>query len=90
VPETARYKITGQFTRSYDYGDWQMLVNGSEVGDTVRGYSPTVSHSGSVEIGTAELNAGINRIELRVEGKNDQSSGYWVGIDGFDFQIITP
>jgi hypothetical protein len=82
APESKEYELAGYFTRAPDYGDVRPTVNGQPLA-TVGGYSPDVAPSGPVSFGRVPMKAGANEIILEVVGKNEQSTGYLVGIDGF-------
>jgi hypothetical protein len=83
APEAKEYELIGYFTRAKDYGDVQVSVNGVKLPNVVRGYNPDVTPSGPVSLGRAAMKAGANEVVLETVGKDDRSSGYLVGLDGF-------
>jgi hypothetical protein len=84
APASREYALIGYFTQAPDYGDVRIRVNGgAPLPTTVKGYSVGVRPTGPVSLGRVKLNAGANRIELEVIGKDTHSTGYLVGIDGF-------
>jgi len=51
------------------------------------GYSPTVEKSENIALGSARMSSGTHSFTFDVEGKNDNSSGYEMGIDSI---IVAP
>lgn len=84
APEARTYELVGYFTQAKDYGDLRFRVNGGDpLPVTVHGYSDEVRPSGPISLGSAPLKAGPNKIEIEVVGKDDRSTNYYAGIDGF-------
>jgi len=84
APETKNYDLIGYFTRAKDYGNIRLSINGgAPLPTTMSGYSPEVTASGPVDFGQVALNAGPNKIDIEVFGKDSRSTSYLVGIDGF-------
>ena len=81
--EAKEYELIGYFTQARDYGDLTIRVNGATVGAVVKGYAPVVRATGPVSPGRVSLQAGANKIELELVGKDARSSGYFAGVDGF-------
>lgn len=77
-------ELIGYFTMAPDYGDIKVRVNGNTGDGTIfKGFGQGVKPSGPFSFGKYPFQAGKNRIEIELVGKNTQSSDYLVGIDGF-------
>jgi hypothetical protein len=83
IDHPGTYRIAGYLTKSKDYGIFQLWVNGAKVSEPVNSYDSKVIHSGKIDFGTVELRHGSNRFEIEIVGKDEQSIGTLVGIDGF-------
>ncbi len=84
IPFTVTNKIPLRLllvaTKSYDFGRYQASLNGTRVGEPFDLYSP--------KLGTEEIHLldfwpepGPYRLRLTCTGKNQQSSGYYCGIE---------
>jgi hypothetical protein len=81
VPARAAYAVEIYFTRGPDFGRVQTQVDGRPVGPRYDGYGPKVMAAGPMQAGKFSLEAGPRKVSFLILGKNDQSSGYAVGID---------
>jgi hypothetical protein len=82
VEKDGTYKLVGELTKARDYGNIQFSVNGVKVGGIVDLYNPEVVPTGAMEIGSVELKAGKQVVQIEIVGKNDAAdAGYLVGID---------
>jgi hypothetical protein len=83
-PTAQTCHLIGYFTRARDYGNLRLSVNGGPAfTTTVSGYSQEVSATGPIDFGPVTLNAGANKLDIEVYGKDARSTNYLVGIDGF-------
>lgn len=91
VNADAEYVCQVAFTKSYDYGQVQLSVNGKPVGAAFDGFAPKVTYGGLVTLGTTTLLKGPawNQICLTVTGKNKDSKNFYVGIDVIKFTPVT-
>lgn len=81
APRADTYEVRVTHTVSDSYGRWQFLVDGRPLGPPVEGYSATsLPVGGSPVLGTVALGAGQHRLEVRIVGKNDNSSNYFCGL----------
>ncbi|MBW3624670.1 MAG: DUF2961 domain-containing protein, partial [Armatimonadetes bacterium] len=83
APEAREYELVGYFTQAPDYGDVRVTVNGRTLSPVVRGYAQNVRPTGPISFGRIPLNAGSNAVVFEVVGKDDRSTGYLFGLDGF-------
>ncbi len=84
VPEAGEYDLIGYFTRAKDYGDVRIRINsGDLLPATVKGYDSEVRPTGPLTLGRVSLKQGANVVELEIVGKDEKSTGYLVGLDGF-------
>ena len=67
------------YTQGPDYGIVQLASDGQPVGDPFDGYADTVKRAEPVSFSVPRTGSG--KVEWRVIGKNDKSSGHNVGID---------
>lgn len=86
-------KILSAFlTHAYNYGTFQVSVDGRPLGrpyDGYHGLAPddrTVLRSQEVVFGALDLAAGEHLVRFEVVGKNPQSRGYMVGVDSLTIQ----
>ena len=81
VPTAGRYQLVVSFTTAADYGLVQMFLNRDAVGSIQNLYSSKIGMSGPVIVGEVNAVAGRNALTLWTVGKDQRSSGYFVGID---------
>ncbi len=79
LPQAGAYDLVLFHTVAPDFGRFTLFLDGSPSSD-VDGYHSSVAISRSV-LGRHQLAAGAHELALRVTGKNDSSSGYFVGLD---------
>lgn len=85
TPETAHYEITAYLSKSFDYGIVKIAINGKDSDQTFDLYSPQVTSTGPLNLGTWPLKAGTNILRIQVVGKNPMNTSdfYNFGVDGF-------
>ncbi len=88
VPSQGVYDVAGAFTRAPDYGQFEIYVNGKQVGGRQDGYARKVVHSGRLALGRATMKAGANTVEIVVPARAAASSGLLVGIDRLEFRRL--
>jgi hypothetical protein len=82
APQTARYRVIGNFLTARDYGIHQLAVNGIAAGGPRDFYHPEVKPTGEVELGTFDLRAGANEFSATVAGAHPQAvKAYMFGLD---------
>ncbi|MFO0982310.1 MAG: glycoside hydrolase family 172 protein [Planctomycetota bacterium] len=67
-------------TRSYDFGIYQVSLDGARVGEAIDCYGPEVTVK-ELSLGDLRLKPGPHTIKLECVGKNLSSSGYRIGVD---------
>jgi len=83
APEDGAYTISAWMSTSHDYGVYQMAVDGELIGEPFDLWSPqwvVAAKSASAEV---RLEAGTHRLDFVAVGRNEQSKGYYIGIDAF-------
>jgi WD40 repeat protein len=80
VPETGRYRLAVCFTRSSNFGQVDVALDGRKVGRTFDGFHEAVGPT-VVEYGTFELHEGPHRIRFTAVDRNPKSVDYGIGID---------
>jgi len=83
VAQAGRYQLNAYLTYGPNYGQVQISLDGTNLGDPLDFYSPTVLPSGPVLLGTFDLAYGDHTLAFQVLSKNDSSPSYKFGLDGF-------
>ena len=81
VKAAGTYELVLFATASWDYGIYQPYLDGKELGGRVDFMNPAVT-AWQGTLGRAELTAGEHKLTFRNLGKNEQSKGYFLGLDG--------
>lgn len=86
VGETGKYALAMRWTLAPDYGLFEVRLNGKVIESKLDLYSPDVRLAKLRELGELELNAGTQRIEIKLIGANAKASkyqkkGYLYGLD---------
>ena len=84
------YEIRAILTRGQEYGRVELSANGTVVGNPYDCYSAEAIAGTLVNLGTAQLNSGKNRITLKSVGKASEATGYKIGIDAFQLLHASP
>ncbi|HNR35694.1 MAG TPA: DUF2961 domain-containing protein [Candidatus Hydrogenedentes bacterium] len=81
VQEAGMRSMLLTFTHSWDYGIFQIELDGKPIGHPLDLYSATVFVRDKI-FGPIELAPGTHTLTLRNIGKNAESKGYFLGLDG--------
>ena len=83
VREDGRYKITLGLTKSWDYGIFQVMLNGQDTGQPIDLYTPPPFRPLKLELGEFDLKAGANLVGFRCVGTNPAANpaNHMAGID---------
>ena len=84
VAEQGRYRVDLYGTLAPDFGQVQVWLDDSEIGDPIDAYAPVVMASGPIALGARELTAGRHHLSFEMVGKSRSSTGYKFGIDCID------
>lgn len=79
-----KYRAKAAFTVARDYGIVEVYINGVKYG-TFDLYNESAVSRTEVDLGEVELATGENNIVLKVIGKNEKSTKYYVGLDCIEF-----
>ncbi len=90
VPYRNIYEIRAILTHGQEYGRVELSANGTVVGSPYDCYSTEAIAGTLVNLGTAQLNGGENRITLKSVGKASEAIGYKIGIDSFQLLHASP
>lgn len=86
VKETGTYDLTLLFLRSWDYGIYQVELDGQALGapvDLFQAQTQTASVvTAQILYPTRRLSAGQHLLRFVNTGRNDKSPGYFFGLDG--------
>ncbi|MBI4556896.1 MAG: DUF2961 domain-containing protein [Candidatus Hydrogenedentes bacterium] len=82
VKASGDYEILMFLTYSWDYGTYQFELDGKPLEKPLDFYHPSVEVREHL-FGTQTLAAGPHTLTIRNQGKNQQSQGYFFGLDGF-------
>jgi hypothetical protein len=67
-------------THSYDFGIYQILLDGKKIGEPIDFYSPKVE-LGEHSLGDVSLTPGTHTIRFECTGRNESSKGWKLGVD---------
>ena len=90
VPYRNLYKISAVLTRGPEYGQVELTVNGTKVGDAYDCYNSERIAGTLVTFGEVPLNQGKNQIVLKSIGKSTLSTGHKVGVDSYQVLHASP
>lgn len=88
VEKDGKYHLSVVLTRSWDYGIYQIYLDGEKVGRPIDLYSPNVAQSPAISLGIRELKAGEHILKFECVGKNDASQGYFFGLDMIELMPV--
>ncbi|MBU0607798.1 MAG: DUF2961 domain-containing protein [Armatimonadetes bacterium] len=81
VAREGDYEVNLYFCTSWDYAIVQPYLDDVKIGDPLDNYTPSVVARGKSSFGVHHLTAGPHRLKLQSVGKNEQSKGYYMGLD---------
>lgn len=84
VPEDGRYMIRIIPTRSWDYGIYDILLDGAKISHKLDLYSDLTTLSKPVNLGIQKLSKGEHSIGFACTGRNPASDGYYFGLDAIE------
>ena len=84
------YQIGTILTLGPEYGQVELSVNGTVIGSLYDCYNPERIPGTLVTFGTAPLDAGENRLSLKVVGKIPEATNYKMGIDSYQIRHVAP
>ena len=85
-PEAGKYALNLYYCTSWDYAIVQAWLDGEKLGEPLDNYSPSVAWRGKAALGTRTLAAGKHRLRLQCVGRNEQSKGYYMGLDAVELR----
>lgn len=88
APADGKYKLTGRFTKSSDYGIVQFSLDGKNIGQPFDGYGPGVTITPPIDLGTFDLKAGNHAFGTQMMGYNPKA--YKSLIFGLDSLKLEP
>ncbi len=95
VAEDGRYMVKLDVTKSFDYGTFQVSLDGKKVGGPRDLYNPTVMCEAE-KLGMQSLSKGEHTLRFEVTGTNPQSKqggssnpGYYFGLDGIQMRKLS-
>jgi len=80
VTEAGSYLVVARWTTSYDYGIYQVAVDGQNLGDPHDLYTPGTDIT-EERLRVVELAAGDHTLSFRCVGRNANSTGHYLGLD---------
>jgi hypothetical protein len=75
------YLVKAHLTKGPDYGTFQLNVNGTDVGQPVDLYDPTIKPTDILELGNVTLNDGKTTLKITATARNAASTGSNFGLD---------
>ena len=88
VEKAGKYDLKARFTKSYDYGVFQVLVDGEQIAGDFDLYSPTVVAAPMADLGIIELASGDHALTIKAIGKNPDSHGRFFGLDFIKLEMV--
>lgn len=79
VASAGRYRMDWTYTQAPDFGKVAVFVDNKQIGSW-NGYGQNVAPA-TAQMGPVDLAAGPRNVVLRVSGKDDRSTNYFVGLD---------
>jgi hypothetical protein len=80
VPEDGLYDVAGVVTHSWDYGIYEVALDGNPVARRYNLYSETVRPE-RLKWGRHQLTAGTHKLRFSAVGTTPISGGYFFGLD---------
>jgi hypothetical protein len=81
VKKAGSYDLQVYFTKSWDYGVYQVYLDGNPINKRFDLYSPDVIQAPVVNLGRYQLSAGDHLLKFQCTGQNPVSQGYYLGVD---------
>ena len=89
IKETGEYDTWLHLTNSWDYGIYQVILDGKIIGEPADAYTANLSRPIlSIWMGILELEEGEHTLEFKCIGKNPSSRGYSFGLDFIEMKPI--
>ncbi|MCX6250001.1 MAG: DUF2961 domain-containing protein [Bacteroidetes bacterium] len=79
------YNIDIYYTKGPNYGNVGIYVGDNKVGE-INGYNPIIYPGGKISVKNIPNPYSRITLDFKIEGKDEKSSGYYTGLDGFDLQ----
>ena len=79
------YNLHIFYSKGPDYGNVSVFMNDQKVGE-IKGYYPTVYPGGSITLDNINNPGKELNLKFVVEGKEELSSGFYVGLDGISLE----
>ena len=93
IPKDGKHELVVVLTKAKDYGIVQLAIDGRSVGEPIDCYSPTVTTTDEVSLGTFDLKAGKHVLKATAVGNNPQARdavGKGSHIFGIDYLRLKP
>jgi hypothetical protein len=88
VKETATYITWLHMEKSWDYGIYQVSLDGNPIGDPTDAYNANITQQFPLKLGSLMINAGEHTLKFQCTGKNPLSKGYSLGLDLIEMMPI--
>ena len=95
VAKSGRYSLAIQWTLAPDYGLFEVRLNGQVITPQLDLYSPRVELAKLQQVGEFDLQAGIQRLSIKLTGGNPKAkkyggNGYLWGLDYLELTDLSP
>jgi hypothetical protein len=81
VEKAGSYTVFLHPTKSWDYGTYQVCLDGKPAGKPMDLYSDSTALGDRVNLGRFDLGAGEHELKFTCTGKNSASKGFFFGLD---------
>jgi hypothetical protein len=86
LPSAGTYELVLYYTKAPDFGQFTVYIDGS-MPTNQDGYGPQVTLD-QVSLGRHRLSAGRHELAFEVNGKNQRSTGYIIGVDRLQLNSV--
>ncbi|MFO1477770.1 MAG: glycoside hydrolase family 172 protein [Verrucomicrobiota bacterium] len=85
VPEDQSGELIAKMCHSYDYGNYRVLLDGTQVARL--NLYDSIARTAEDKLGRQTLKAGKHTLRFECTGKSPQSDGYFIGFDALAFRV---
>ena len=83
IDRSGVYELLAEFVTFPGYGIAQLSVDGQPLGVPFDAYAPELDVSELISFGRVELAAGTRAVGVKLVGKNDNATGYFISVRNF-------
>lgn len=88
VREASIYDTWLHMVKSWDYGTYQVFIDGKSISNPIDNYTANATQSASLNLGQLSIEAGEHTLQFQCTGKNPLSKGYSLGLDRIELMPV--